>query len=87
MAWSAPPTSFQLVILPVKMPWSCSMLRLVTPQSLWATGPMPTTQTWLSLILARSSALESLVSAKTSESPICTAPWEICVMPWPEPPP
>ena len=50
-------------------------------------GPMPTTHPWLSV---SSSALEgssSFDSAKTSESPICTEPSEICVMPWPEPPP
>ena len=58
-----------------------------TVTSEFTTGPMPTTQTWLSLSFFASSLLESFSSAKTSELPIWTAPWEICVMPWPEPPP
>ena len=63
------------------------MVRLSTLTSGCTTGPMPTTATLLSFSFLASSLFSSFSSAKTSESPICTAPWAICVMPWPEPPP
>ena len=48
---------------------------------------MPTMQTRLSVIFSTSEAFSTFSSANTSELPIWTAPWTICVMPVPEPPP
>ena len=45
---SGPPTSFQFVVLPVKMEISCSFVRLLTPASatsLFTIGAIVTTQT------------------------------------------
>ena len=81
---SSPPRSFQLVIWPEKMPFSCSRDRSSTLTFLDTTGPMPTTATSWSTSLAAASA-SSLVSAKTSELPICTVPSETAVRPLPEP--
>ena len=87
IAASAPPTSFQLVTSPVKIDFSWSIVRSSTVTSLLTIGPMPTMQTLLSAIFSRSAVSFTFASANTSELPICTAPWVICVMPWPEPPP
>ena len=58
-----------------------------TETSGFTIGPMPTTHTRLSLIFSASAGSSTFSSANTSELPIWTAPWTICVMPWPEPPP
>ena len=81
---SSPPTSFQLVIWPEKMPLSCSRDRSSTFTFLETTGPMPTTATsWSTRFLTWSAS--SLVSAKTSELPMVTVPAATAVRPLPEP--
>jgi len=68
------------------MPQSCSVVRSSTSTSLFTTGPMPTTATWLSVSLAASAA-SSFSSAKMSERPIWALPSLTSDRPWPEPPP
>ena len=78
---SAPPTSLQLVISPVKIFFRSSSLMSSMVTSALTMGPIPTMHTLLSAILEMSEESFSLDSANTSELPICTAPWAICVTP------
>src|SRR3954447_19655170 len=87
IAWSGPPTSFQLVTLPVQMSVACWVLRLVTPLTLgFTTMTQPCLATMWSTSCDASSGL-SLSSALTSLSPMLTAPWRTWVRPVPDPPP
>src|ERR1700704_1752562 len=87
ICWSLPPTSFQLVTLPVQMAVAGWVVRFVTPvTALLTTMTQPWRATTWSTSWAASSGL-SLESALTSESPICTAPWRTWVRPVPDPPP
>src|SRR3954454_14811194 len=87
IASSGPPTSFQLVVLPVQMSVACCVVRFVTPvTSVLVTMIQPCLRTgWSTNALASGDA--SLLNASTSEFPIWNAPAETCVRPVPEPPP
>ena len=78
---SAPPTSLQLAISPVKIFFRSSSLMSSMVTSALTIGAMPTMHTLLSAILEMSEESFSLDSANTSELPICTAPCAICVTP------
>src|ERR1035437_3531069 len=87
IAMSGPPTSFQLVVLPVQMATCCAVVRLVMPvTSLFETTIQPWRATIWSTSLA-ASGVASWDSAVTSESPIWTEPPATWLSPVPEPPP
>src|SRR5437764_11080565 len=85
MAWS-----FQVLILPAKMPATVSgeSLRLATPERLYSTAMPPPDQgtvvTWPPLATAPCS---SVADIGTSEAPKSTVPAVNCWMPAPEPTP
>ena len=88
IASSAPPTSFQLVILPVNMSVSCCVVRSLTPPAvtlLLTIGAIVTTHTLWSTS-ADAFAASSFSAASTSELPILTVPSDTCLSPSPEPP-
>ena len=85
---SAPPTSFQFVILPVKISVSCCFVRFLTPPavtSLFTIGAIVTTHTLWSTSCDAFEA-SSFSAASTSELPILTVPSATCLSPSPEPP-
>ena len=83
-------TSFQVLILPAKMPATVSgeSLRLATPERLYSTAMPPPDQgtvvTWPPLATAPCS---SVADIGTSEAPKSTVPAVNCCMPAPEPTP
>ena len=85
---SGPPTSFQFVILAVKISVNCCFVKdfTVAAISLFTTGAIVTTQTLWST-KPSATALSSFVSATTSELPISTEPSATCLRPVPDPPP
>ena len=88
IASSAPPTSFQFVILPVKISVSCAFVRFLTPlavTSLFTIGAIVTTHTLWSTS-AEAFVASSFSAASTSELPILTVPSETCLRPSPDPP-
>ena len=88
IASSAPPTSFQLVIFPVKISVSCAFVRFLTPPavtSLFTIGAIVTTHTLWSTSSAALAA-SSFSAASTSELPMLTVPSDTCLSPSPEPP-
>ncbi len=79
IARSSPPTSFQLVISPVKMPAICSTVRSSTLLSLLTMMAIPSSATVVAV------SPDSLSLSFLDESPISVLPFLTASMPVPEP--